>query len=165
MIPLFLSAMLLLSCQKELPFSPAQARVMTVRADQTESVMRIADDARDTLPGFFRHVTMKNTGESHFCVKYPLAANDNSGVNIEHLWLTNIRFKNGRYSGSLANTPLHINGRKKGDIVTFNPDDIIDWMYIRGGKIIGGDSIKYLLEQTPDQQLSAAEQKILHMFD
>jgi uncharacterized protein YegJ (DUF2314 family) len=37
-------------------------------------------------------------------------------------------------------------------------------MYTCGGKIIGGYSIKYLLENIPEDQLSEEQQKILDMF-
>jgi uncharacterized protein YegJ (DUF2314 family) len=124
-------------------------------------MVQIAEDARDTLPGFFRHLNRRDTEDDHFCVKYPFAADEDSGINSEQIWLTGIHFKNGIYYGILANNPRHLNSMKKGDTVIFDMDGVTDWMYIRGGRIIGGDSIKYLLEQIPQHQLSDSEYKIL----
>jgi uncharacterized protein YegJ (DUF2314 family) len=135
-----------------------------VRDDHNEKMAQIAEDAQDTLSGFFRHLNRTDAEEDHFCVKYPFAVDDDSGINREQLWLTGIQFKNGLYYGILANTPQHLSGMKKGDKVLFNMDNITDWMYVRGGKIMGGDSIKYLLEQIPQHQLSDSEHKLLRML-
>ena len=166
MITLLLCTFLLLSCQKPdfLTASHEPARIMQMdQAD--EALIRIAEDARSTLPGFFRQLTGKRTGEKSFCVKYPFPADEESGAAIEQIWITGIHFKNGRYHGVLTSTPRHISGRKKGDRVIFEADYITDWMYVQNGKIIGGYSIQYLLEKIPESQRSNTERELLLMFD
>jgi uncharacterized protein YegJ (DUF2314 family) len=128
-----------------------------------EEILQIGEDARNTLPGFFRQLT-RGGGAEHFCVKYPFIPDYDSGINTEQVWLTGIYFKNGIYYGILANTPRYLGNLKKGDKITFNMDEITDWMYVRDGKIIGGDSIKYLLEKTPEYQRSEGERELLRMF-
>jgi uncharacterized protein YegJ (DUF2314 family) len=125
-------------------------------------ILQIAEDARNTLSGFFRHLNRPGAGEKEFCVKYPFPTNDYGGM--EQVWLTGIYFKNGMYYGVLASSPRQLNGMKKGDTVTFEADSITDWMYIRYDKIIGGYSIKYLLEKVPENQRSDKEFKLLQMF-
>ena len=144
--------------------SGGSARVMIVQTEQMGEIVRIAEDARDTLPGFFRHLTRASPEERHFCVKYPFEADDDSGIAMEQIWLSDIQFRNGVYYGILANTPQHLSRMRKGDKVIFEMDSITDWMYMRGGKIFGGDSIKYLLKETPDYQLSDGERELLRMF-
>jgi uncharacterized protein YegJ (DUF2314 family) len=126
-------------------------------------ILQISEDARNTLPAFFRQLTRGREAE-HFCVKYPFTADEDGGVNAEQVWLTGISFKNGIYYGILSNTPRYLGNLKKGDKVTFNMDEITDWMYVRGGKIVGGDSIKYLLEKIPEYQRSDGERELLGMF-
>jgi uncharacterized protein YegJ (DUF2314 family) len=136
-----------------------------MQAEQTdEKILQIAEDARNTLPGFFRQLTRANAKEEHFSIKYPFTADDGSGVNMEQVWLTGIHFKNGIYYGFLASAPRHLSGMKKGDKVMFDTDTITDWMYVRGGRIIGGDSIKYLLEKIPEDQRSDEERELLRML-
>jgi len=158
-----LAAVLLFSCQKssELSASREPARVMVTRIDG--EMVRIAEDARNTLPSFFRNLT-RGKDADYFCVKYPFAADEDSGVDMEQVWLTGIYFKNGFHYGVFANNPRHLRGLKKGDKVIFEMDTITDWMYVRGGKITGGDSIKYLLEQIPENQRSDRERELLRMF-
>jgi uncharacterized protein YegJ (DUF2314 family) len=136
-------------------------RTMQVEQDD-EEILQIAEDARNTLSGFFRHLNRPGTGEKQFCVKYPFPTGN--GNSMEQLWLTSIYFKNGRYYGVLEGVPKQFNGMKKGDTVIFEADNITDWMYIRNDKIIGGYSIKYLLEKIPEHQRSDREYRLLKMF-
>ena len=155
------------SCDK-LPFprkmnqQPASAVIQLNQADR--EIVKIAEDARNPLSVFFRRLARPASGERNFCIKYPFTADEGSGIRAEHLWLTNIHFKDGLYYGILTGNPQYISGMKKGDTVSFSADFITDWMYIRGDKIIGGYSIKYLLENIPEETRSEEQQKILNMF-
>ena len=152
----------LASCQRQAP----PVKTVTARIDRAdEEILRIAEEARNTLPGFFRQLGRADSSDGNFCVKYPFRADSGSGVIMEQVWLTGIHFKNGGYYGVLAGAPQHLNDMKKGDMVTFYADEISDWMYIRGGKIAGGRSIKYLLEQIPESRRSNEQRNILQMFE
>jgi uncharacterized protein YegJ (DUF2314 family) len=136
-----------------------------MQVGQTDKdLAQIAEEARNTLPGFFRQLTRADTKEEHFCIKYPFKADEGSGVNMEQVWLTDIHFKNGIYYGFLASAPRHLSGMKKGDKVMFDTDTVTDWMYVRGGRIIGGDSIKYFLKKIPEDQRSDEERELLRML-
>jgi uncharacterized protein YegJ (DUF2314 family) len=142
---------------------PAESTVITAPADR--EILRIADEARAGLPVFFRQLSRPEAGESNFSVKYPFFADEGGDVGTEHIWLTGIYSKNGRYYGKLAGVPVHLSGLKKGATVTFTADDITDWMYVKDGKIVGGFSIKYLLEQIPEDKRSEVQDKLLEMFE
>ena len=152
---------LLFSCEKA-P-EPSEVTIMQVYQDDAE-IARIAEDARSTLPVFFRYLTRAGAKGEYCYVKYPLMADDDSGLNMEQIWLTGIQFKNGRYFGVLAGAPLYLSGMKKGDTVIIDMDTITDWMYVQSGKIIGGESIKYLLGRIPEDQRSDREQELLRML-
>jgi len=158
---LLLSAFFLFSCEKSA--KPPEGAVMQVYQDDMV-ITRIAEDARNTLPVFFRYLTRAGEGKDCY-VKYPLLADEDSGVDHEQIWLTNIQFNNGRYFGVLTNAPRHLAGRKKGDRVIFDIDAITDWMYVRDGKIIGGESIKYLLGKIPEYQRSDQDRELLRMLN
>jgi uncharacterized protein YegJ (DUF2314 family) len=159
-----LCAVLLFSCEKSA--EPPEVTVMPVYQDDME-IVRIAEDARNTLPVFFRYLTRTGAGASagkDCYVKYPFLADENSGVDKEQIWLTGIQFSNGQYFGVLANAPRYLSGMKRGDRVIFDMDTITDWMYVRDGKITGGESIKYLLEKTPENQRNDRERELLRML-
>jgi uncharacterized protein YegJ (DUF2314 family) len=138
----------------------------TLHLDQTNGdLLQIAANARDTLPLFFRHLLRPAKDESDFSVKYPFRADIGSGFSMEQLWLKNITFKDGVYYGVLANNPFYIASMKKDDTVSFSADEITDWMYVKNGKIVGGLSIKYLLEQIPEHERGGEQKEILQMFE
>jgi uncharacterized protein YegJ (DUF2314 family) len=162
---ILLCVILLFSCDRS-DASRRHRSSPVIEIEQSDKeIERIADNARRALPIFFRNLTRPEEGANNFYVKYPLTADDGGGEPQvrEQVWLGNIRFKDGVYYGSITNTAKHT-GSKKRDI-TFDPDSITDWMYIQDGKIIGGRSIKYLLEKIPETQRSEEQRRILRMFE
>jgi uncharacterized protein YegJ (DUF2314 family) len=157
---ILLCAVLVFSCEKS--SEPPEVTVMPVYQDDME-IVRIAEDARNTLPVFFRYLTGAGAGKDCY-VKYPFLADEDSGVDREQIWLTGIQFNSGRYFGVLTNAPRYLGGMKRGDRVIFEMDAITDWMYIRDGKITGGESIKYLLEKIPEDRRSDRERELLRML-
>jgi uncharacterized protein YegJ (DUF2314 family) len=89
-------------------------------------------------------------GERNFRVKYPFAAEEESGFRYEELWLRDITFKEGMYYGEVSNQPFHIRDLSIGSRMPFYGDTITDWMYEQDRTIVGGRSIKYLIEQTSE---------------
>jgi len=151
----------LISCDK--PTARIPTDKSTIHLDQEDEEMaRITQHARDTLPIFFRHLLRPAKEEGNFMVKYPFRADRDSGFSMEQLWLSDIRYKDGVYYGVVANAPFYISSMQKGDTVTFNIDDITDWIYTSGENIIGGYSIKYLLDMLPEH--SEEQQRIMNML-
>jgi uncharacterized protein YegJ (DUF2314 family) len=158
-----LIALLFLSCDK-LSAPDASGRpspVIEVERSDKE-IERITENARRALPVFFRNLARPEAGAGNFYLKYPLTSEDGGA---EQVWLGNIRFKNGNYYGTLSNTAKFINSVKKSKTITIDTDKITDWMYIQDGKIMGGRSIKYLMEKMPEDQRGEDRLKILRMFD
>ena len=155
-LALFTILISLHSCEKS-NYIPADRTTLHQDRDD-EKILHITKLARDTLPDFFRHMLRPAKDESNFMVKYPFKADADSGFSMEQLWLRNIQFKDGVYYGVVANMPFYIESIKKGDTISFSMEDISDWMYTSGKKIVGGYSIKYLLEQIPEH---SKEQKLI----
>jgi uncharacterized protein YegJ (DUF2314 family) len=144
----------------------AEQPAPTLHLNQADEELRlIALNAKDTLPIFFRHMLRPAKNESGFCIKYPFRTDSGSGFSMEQLWLSEISFKDGVYYGVLVNNPFYISSMKKGDTVIFSADEITDWMYAKNGKIIGGRSIKYLLEQIPASERGEEQRQRLQMFE
>ncbi|MCL2044270.1 MAG: DUF2314 domain-containing protein [Treponema sp.] len=157
---IFLCISLFLSCHKQIPGG------LTEEAEPSdEALLQIAEDARRTLPIFFRNMTRADTTSTHFSIKYPFTAKAGSGIATEQIWLTNIQFNKGTYYGVITSTPRYLVGIRKGRKVPFNPGEITDWMYIQNGKITGGLSIQYFLLKVPENELTAEQRILLEMFD
>jgi len=150
------------SCSKPAP-NASRPPSPTIEIEQSDKELeKIADNARRALPVFFRNLARPEAGAGSFYIKYPLTAGDGG---VEQVWLGNIRFKNGNYYGTLANTTSFSNSVKKGKTIPIDTDKITDWMYILDGKIMGGRSIKYLMEKIPEYQRGEDRLKILRMFE
>jgi uncharacterized protein YegJ (DUF2314 family) len=73
--------------------------------------------------------------------------------NVEHIWLSDVTFVGGRFQGKVDNEPVSIPGLKPGQVVSVNPDEISDWVYIKNGKLIGGYTIRaHYNELTPQEK-------------
>jgi uncharacterized protein YegJ (DUF2314 family) len=145
---------------------PAGEADPTQHRDQAdEGLALIAENARNTLPVFFRRLQSPLRGDGNFRIKYALKTGSGSAFGREQVWLSDIRYRDGNYSGVLVNAPYYIPGLARGDRIDFNIEEVTDWMFTREGKITGGLSIKYLLEQIPEHERDEEQRRILKMFE
>jgi len=72
--------------------------------------------------------------------------------NTEHIWLSDVEFKDGKYTGILDNEPEYITDYQIGDTINVNSKDISDWMYIENGKLFGGYTIKVLRNRMSESE-------------
>ena len=94
--------------------------------------------ARKTVGQFIGALQHPSPGESDFEVKKPFLEKGN----VEHIWLSDVTFIGGRLQGKVDNEPVKIRGLKPGQVVSVNPDEISDWVYIKNGKLVGGYTIR-----------------------
>jgi uncharacterized protein YegJ (DUF2314 family) len=129
-----------------------------------EELAEIAEEARRSIHDFIRTFQHPDPGKGEFCVKYGFDAEQGSGFDKEYLWLSEISFRDGFYFGKIMNIPRYISYFRQGDTVSFIIDDIADWMYQDNGKIVGGRSIKYLIEQIAEQDRSEELTRLYDQF-
>jgi uncharacterized protein YegJ (DUF2314 family) len=53
--------------------------------------------------------------------------------------------------GKLGNDPVWATNLKIGDEVTMRISELADWMYLQDGEMVGGFSVKVLLEKSKSQ--------------
>ena len=164
--PLALAAALLISCGgQSVPFRQP-ARATTLHLDESDDeILRIALNARNTLNVFFRHLNTPDAGERNFSVKYALPVDGGGDVDVEQIWIGNIGFRDGGFYGTVASTPVYLTSLGRGDRVGFSAEAVTDWMFTRNGRIVGGYSIRYLLERIPEEERSDGQRRTLLMFD
>jgi len=163
---LVLTVALFVSCSGQSVLFRQAARATTIHMDEFDGeILRIAENARNTLNIFFRYLNMAEAGEDNFSVKYALRTDAATGISAEQIWIGSITFRNGRFYGTVASTPIYLTDTRRGDTVNFNVDLITDWMFTRNGRIIGGHSIRYLLEQIPETERTDSQRRMLRMFE
>jgi uncharacterized protein YegJ (DUF2314 family) len=102
--------------------------------------------ARASLPVFWASYEAPKGSEAGHSLKvrFTVPNRRNSG---EHIWMAEVKkLPSGRYSARFANQPRDLPGKRVGDLVEFAEADISDWMFMRNGKIVGGETIRPLLK-------------------
>ena len=100
---------------------------------------------RATLPTFWASYDAPKPSETGHSLKARFPYPNNSG---EHIWMAEVKkIGDGRYSGRFANAPRHLPGKRAGDLAEFREADISDWMFLRNGKIVGGETIRPMLKK------------------
>ncbi len=131
--------------QNKTKTEPEYYQVQNEHAAMHQAVIK----ARKTVGKFIGAVKHPATGQTDFEVKKPFV----QGNEVEHIWLSDVQFTGSRFQGRVDNTPRKIRGLKVGQLVSVNPNEISDWVYIDNGKLVGGYTIRAHYNQlTPEQK-------------
>lgn len=132
---LFLSIVSLITgCNSATP-----QEVYNVEANDPEMLMA-AKKARSTLPHFLSVLQKHDSTFYNFAVKLPF---DADGRN-EYIWLGEPTFENGKWYGTVDNTPEYTQAVKEGEKVEWDTSRVADWNYTLNGELIGGYSVRVL---------------------
>lgn len=124
------------------------SNVTDVSEDDKEMNSAIAS-AKKTIAQFWTALENPPAGATGFAIK--VAFNDNG--NVEHIWCNNPARRNGKIFATVSNTPVKVSHVKDGQRLEVDPQDISDWMYVRGDKkIVGGRTIRALLKHLSKEQ-------------
>jgi uncharacterized protein YegJ (DUF2314 family) len=101
--------------------------------------------ARGSIDEFWRQHTKTDPGVEHLALKVRVA----SGKAKELLWLIEIERKGAVLSGVINTDPVVLKGVKFGQRTAFKDGDIVDWTFMRNGKIVGNETLRALLDMMP----------------
>jgi uncharacterized protein YegJ (DUF2314 family) len=114
--------------------------------------------ARATLPIFWTAYFARQPSETGHSLKVRVKNKANDG---EYIWIADVRTDgDGRYSGRFANQPAYLPGQHLGETIEFVEADIADWMFMRNGKIVGGETIRLLLKSLPKLEADAIRARL-----
>ena len=121
-----------------------RAPVVNVDVEDAEMKAAIAR-ARDTLPQFIPVLQAPQPGHRDFAIKafFPDLA--------EHIWIGDVAYADGAFSGVLGNEPVGETTLKLGDAVTIPEDRVTDWKYIQHDVLVGGYTIRVLRDRMDEQ--------------
>jgi uncharacterized protein YegJ (DUF2314 family) len=131
--------------QNKTTTEPEYYQVQNEHAAMHQAVIK----ARKTVGKFIYALKHPAAGQTDFEVKKPFV----QGSDVEHIWLSDVQFAGSRFQGRVDNAPRKIHGLKVGQLVSVNPNEISDWVYLDNGKLVGGYTIRaHYNELTPDQK-------------
>ncbi|WP_439396380.1 DUF2314 domain-containing protein [Bradyrhizobium sp. PMVTL-01] len=126
-------------------------RVISVADTDAEMNAAIAR-ARATLPVFWASYEAPKRMETDHSLKVRFRTVGND----EHVWMSDVKkLASGEYTARFADTPRNLPEKRFGDLAAFKDADISDWMFMRNGKIVGGETIKPLLKSMPKSDADA----------
>jgi uncharacterized protein YegJ (DUF2314 family) len=122
-------------------------QVITTKRNDEAMVAAIAR-ARSELP---RALKRFQAGEVEFFqVKAPIKDRDD----VEHMWLDEVVFQDGKVTGNLTGTPKLVSNVKEGQKLTIAAEDITDWMYLKNKKMYGNYTMRALFPQMPPDEVA-----------
>lgn len=107
--------------------------------------------AQATLSAFLAVADAPRASTSLFSVKVGIPA---KGA-VEYFWIDHFTHQNDRFSGKIDNEPDIAETVKLGDTITFNRDQIVDWMYVENGRMKGNFTACVLFKREPREQALA----------
>lgn len=135
----------------------ASAQTVLQKAERDEIAMVAKDDptmaaamskARATLGDFLAIAAAPKPSMDNFAVK--VAVHD--GDQNEYFWIAPFSDAHGRFSGRINNQPDIVHTVKLGQLISFERDEIVDWMYMDGGKMKGNYTACALLKSAPKNE-------------
>ena len=97
----------------------------------------------------------RDPGETQFSLKIRIT----DGEHLEHFWATEFLRQDGKVIVTINQAPKIVANVKLGDRLEIPEAEIQDWYYMRGGKMIGNQTIRPMLRLMPAK--TAAEFKAL----
>ncbi len=96
-------------------------------------------EARETIREFIKALKHPAPGQEDFEVKKAFT----EGNQVEHIWISDVQIVGHHlFQGRVDNQPRKITGVKVGQIVTVNPKEISDWLYVDNGNLVGGYTVR-----------------------
>ncbi len=104
--------------------------------------------AQQSLPIFWKHFAEHPGGPADDAVE--VVFHTPSGID-EGIWVGALKRKGKQVSGQLADKPDNMPGYHTGSPVTFDESQIVDWMYLEGGRHYGYFSPRVLVKLHPEE--------------
>jgi uncharacterized protein YegJ (DUF2314 family) len=137
-----------------LSFSQTLADDPTIKFDTDDPEMNAAiQKARASLPKFWLKFTNHKIEEQGFNLKVRIVDYNGS----EHFWCGDIKGEPAKPTCVIDNEPDTVESVKMGERIDVDTAAISDWMYTRGEKIIGGQTIKVMLPHLPPEEAKLYE--------
>lgn len=109
------------------------------------------DKARASVDVFWKHFANPADGEYDFSLKAALPRRDGQ-PGVDEQWVENIARAPDKIVGELVGQPRYLGDLKKGAIVAFQSDQIVDWAFMQGDRLLGHYTTRVMLPRMDTTQ-------------
>jgi uncharacterized protein YegJ (DUF2314 family) len=120
-------------------------------AEFQRELAKAKDDARASLSFFWERFAEPFDGDFDFSLKAALPRRDGQ-AGAEDVWIDYIARAPDKIVGELANQPSSLGDLQKGAIVEFQDNQIVDWAFFEGDRLLGHYTTRVLLPQMDSLQ-------------
>ena len=132
-----------------------------VRSNHEGTMGRAVAKAKETQGRLVAALANPKPEYHGFAVKKPFQTPDGSD---EHIWVIQASWDGSAFHGVIDNEPVDTKAVKLGDRVSVRSEELSDWMYIDGKRVVGGYTLRALhFEQSPEEQRAFIEQSGLEI--
>lgn len=145
---LFFVLIFLAAC---VPATPTLSPTATVtESSSTDPEMESAfAEARATLDEFITQIATPNPTREFVALKVRFMLPD---VSTQDIWCDDVAYEDGEFTGNMGDDILALR-LSFGERLTISTEDILDWMIVQDGKLIGGFTIRVAyLRMTPAEK-------------
>lgn len=114
-------------------------------SEDSEAMRTACEKARATVDQFILALSGQNIRGS---VKVKVEDNQKN----EFMWLDELHYSEGIFTGVINNDPQHVKNVKLGDPWKIAKEDIHDWLYMKNGKLYGNFSFKAAIQKWPKEK-------------
>jgi len=107
-------------------------------AEDDPELLTARQRARASLSQFIYALENPRAGQTLFAVKAKFV----DGDRVEYMWLTDLRYEDGEFTGVLNNEPSVVSNISMGEEHTVPAYEIDDWMILENAQIVGGYSVE-----------------------
>ena len=104
--------------------------------------------ARDSLDEFVKRIAAPHANRTFVAVKVRFAP---PGESTQDIWVDEVNHTNGVFRGTMGDDIPSLR-LEAGEKVTINEEDIIDWMLVEDGKLIGGYTIRLAVQRMSPEE-------------
>jgi len=144
------SILLMIGASLALLTSCSSKRDKAYVEDSDPEMVEAIAKARRTLPQFWQAFEKRDRGETEFSLRINITDKEH----IEHFWVTDIKRQDGKVVVVINHEPKIVTNVKLGDKLEIPEAEIQDWYYMRGGKMIGNQTIRAMFTMMPEKTVA-----------
>jgi uncharacterized protein YegJ (DUF2314 family) len=104
--------------------------------------------AQETLPLFAAALADERPGTRAFAIKKAYS----DGKHTEYIWLSRVVRSGEGFEATVDNTPVWLSDVKVGSRAMVERNDVVDWMFVENGTLVGGFTIRVLFFREPPEK-------------
>jgi len=141
-------ALILVMCLCTFACSQSPALTPTTLLDSDVEMEAAFQKARDTLDVFIQKIGAPHPDRTFAAVKVRFSPPDGS---TQDIWVDEVTYADGSFQGLMGDDIPSLR-LEAGEEITVQKEDILDWMIVEDGKLIGGYTIRLAVKRMSPEE-------------